>query len=433
MKTLKKIIPFMVITGFLTGCSSYNAKPGKLEHLVGTYELSVYKMRHNPDDTDTYDRKAEIGAVAYFSIDKDGYGFYAYKDNETAARVDQVFSTFTYDDEKPELIEAIKLSDGLTHKYYSEKMVGCLDEPPMGFRDQLLKKTLSYTLHQGKMWDKDGTPIPYQYAEYKRISEDSSLAKINSLMGTSASFNRPYEMKALKGYSVYRAQVREGHQGEIGDRGIYEYAVLDLNNISNGKANLYYSLLASPGRQVKALDISVNEKGKSVKVEGLGKVFYSEGTGYTLPIGGFATKWEEYAESDPLTNEWFSTYYGQDLSLEEVIEQERTPLAPYVMHRVADQQKNFESLSYNPEGEAYVDGLALANGEQFAICDQGYSWKYFEDYVEEDTAHGKVVMGTSAGTVWDGTQEVERHFLQVTEAGEYNIKLDTYGKIHVVH
>ena len=77
-KTLKKIIPLLIVSGSMAGCSSYSSKPGKLENLVGTYELSVYKMKHddsNPEE-EAYDHKAEIGAVAYFSIDKEGYGNY---------------------------------------------------------------------------------------------------------------------------------------------------------------------------------------------------------------------------------------------------------------------------------------------------------------------------------------------------------------------
>lgn len=429
-RTFKKIIPVMLLTGMLAGCSSYNSKPGKLEDLVGTYELSVYKMKHNPDDEDTYDRKAEIGAVAYFTVDSDGYGFYGYKDNETAARVDQVFSTFTYDEEKTNLVKAISLGDGVTSKYYSEKKVGCLDEPPMGFRDGLLKKTLSYTLHSGTMWDGKKTPIEYQYVEYKKISKETSLNKINELMGTNVKFDRPYEMKAMKGYAVYRCQASAGHESEVSDRGIYEYAVLDLNTYVNGKLNFYYSLKSNPGQQVKQLSVSVNEKGRSVKLEGLDKVYYSESSGSSLPLGGFATKWEEYTDSDLINHEWFTLYYGSQSTLDEIIEQERTPVGPYVMHRVGNSQKEYAILTYNELGELLLDGLQLSANEEFAVCLGGNSWLYFEEYLEEHTANDKVV----EGSVVPGTEDLDtKHMLKATETGTYDFKIDTYQKIHIVH
>ena len=88
MKTLKKLITLTAVLGCLSACTYYNTKPGPKENVIGTYELVKYEM--NKVDADgneitkedgsyvRYDRKAEIGAVAYFSIAEDGYAFYAY-------------------------------------------------------------------------------------------------------------------------------------------------------------------------------------------------------------------------------------------------------------------------------------------------------------------------------------------------------------------
>ena len=424
-KSLKKIIPIFLLAGFVAGCSSYNAKPGKLEDLVGTYELTTYKMKHNQDDKETYDRKAEIGAVAYFCVDADGYGYYGYKDNDTPARVDSVFSTFTYDEDKPTLVKAITLGDGVTSKYYSEKKVGCLDEPPMGFRDGLLKKTLSYTLHQGQMCDGKKTPIDYQYVEYTKISSDTSLKKINELMGTNVSFDKPYEMKAMKGYVVYRCQVKEGQA--VDNRGIYEYAVLDLDSYSNGKLNLYYSLKANPGKQVQQLTVSVLEKGRSLKLEGLDKTYYTEGSPSGLPSGGFSTHMEDYADSEPINWESFSSYYGADWTLDSIIEKERTPEGAYVMHRLGTAEKQFASMSLNESGEYFVEDLQLAANEDFAICVGGSSWVRFENYQNDpDTASGKVVEGK--------VNEDNTHDFKALEAGNYTIRVSSsFDKVYIVH
>ena len=327
---LNKLIPLLVLTGCMTSCTSYSSKPGKIENLLGTYELVTYKMRHEVENQEAeneadneadneYDKKAEIGAVAYFSIDKDGYGYYGYKDNSTAARVDSVFTTFTYDDDKPSLIKAITMKDGVTHKYDYAKAPGCLDEPTMGFRSELFKKTLNYTVHSGHMLFDKKTKIPYRFVEYKRISKDASLAKVNSLLGTNVSFSIPYEMKAMTGYAVYRCLPKDG---EAGNKGIYEYAILDLDSYSNGQLDLIYSLKEAPGQQTKKLDVSVAEKGKTMKLELEGKSFYSVANGDKLSMGNFDSRYDEYDDTDPYYSESFSLYWSTDATIESIIQEE---------------------------------------------------------------------------------------------------------------
>ena len=327
MKT-KKIIPLIALASFVAGCTSYSAKPGKLDDLVGTYKLITYKMRHedqvkegeSASDYD-YDKQKEIGAVAYFSINKDGYGYYAYKDNSTAARVDSVFTTFNYDSEKPDLVRSIKMNDGVTHKYEDQKAVGCLDEPTMGFKDELFKKSLNYTIHAGHMIGQKERKIPYRFVEYKRVSKEASLTKVNKLMGTNATFTRPFEMKAMSGYAVYRCSPKDI---SIDNKGEYEYAILDLNSYVSGQINLIYSLKENPGKQIKKVDISVAEKGKSMKVEALERTFYSvnNNDATKLSIGNFEVKYDEYKEEDPYFGETFTLYYGADATIDYVIEQE---------------------------------------------------------------------------------------------------------------
>ena len=88
MKTIKKLIPLMVAVASLSACTYYSVKPGPKENVIGTYELVKYEM--NKVDADgnelkddegsniRYDRKKEIGAVAYFSVAEDGYAYYAF-------------------------------------------------------------------------------------------------------------------------------------------------------------------------------------------------------------------------------------------------------------------------------------------------------------------------------------------------------------------
>ena len=431
-KTLKKIIPLLVLTGIMSACTYYSPKPGPKEHVIGTYELATYEMHKLDADGNEilnddgsyvkYDRKQEIGAIAYFSIADDGYAFYAYKDKNTPAKVSQMFATFSYNgenEENPDYVRSVSLTDGITHLYEDEKYVGCLNEPSMGFRDELFKKTLHYNL-SGHMLFQPERKIPYQYVLYKKVSDEASLEKVNSLMGTNVKFDRPYEMKAMQGYAVYRCQPKDNSGNQ---RGIYEYAILDLNTYVNGKLNLYYSLASEPGQQVKQLSVSIDEKGHSLKLEGFGKTFYDGGYN-SLPLGNFSSRSEDYTEEDLYTSEWFTKYYGDNMSITDIIEQERTPIGPYVMHRAGSGEKQFASMQYDNEGNLYIDDLALQANEEFAI-NTGNGWKYFEDYLDEGTANGKVVQG--------GAAENEQHYLKATEAGEYDLKVDTFGKIHIVH
>ena len=333
MKT-KKLLTLLVLSSLLTGCSTYSSKPGKKTHLIGTYELTVYKMKHEEttqqtegsSEDNTYDKKAEIGAVAYFSVDADGYGYYGYKDNSTPSSVDQIFFTFKYSEKKPNLVEAIDMTDGISNKYDDQKCPGCLDEPKMGFRDKLLKKDLNYTINSGHRPLHKEILTPYRHVEYKKVSKEASLAKVNEYMGTNVTFSKPYEFKAMTGFATYRCLPKDGSMGFNGE---YQYAILDLDSYSNGEFTITYSLKANPGRQTKIVTASIEEIGKSVKFEGFGKTFYSTNTGTNaslLPQGNFATNSSDYSEEDLYYNEYFEPYYGEATTLDQVIEEQLASL-----------------------------------------------------------------------------------------------------------
>jgi len=422
-KALKSIIPLLGTVIGLSSCSSYNAKPGKMKNCVGTYELSIYNMRKEESDSETYDRKAEIGAQAYFCFTEEGYGYYGYKDNSTPAHVSQIFARFKYDSDKPNLVEAVTITDGITHKYANEQFVGCLDESPMGFRDELFKKTLSYTLHSGHMLFQPDKIIKYQYVCYKRIDKSGSLDKINSLLGTNVSFSKPYELKTTSGYYAYRCQPKNYETHD--ERGIYEYAILDADSYSNGQYDLYYSLKSNPGLQTKKLNVSVLTKGESTKLEGLDKTYYNIGSPTALAYGGFATDWNDYTDADPYTHESFNTSYSSDLTLDEIIDLERTPQGPYVEHKTEGQRKEFVKFEYDTDYNLVANNIHLQAGEEFLINQGSYQYRYFEDYQCDGTASAKIEQGSAfdeAGLY---------HRFKVTEEGNYSIKIDNNnaGKI----
>jgi len=337
MKTLRKIVPFLLLATSAfstTGCSMYQSDAADKSWFVGTYELDVYKSKKTMDsEEEPYDRKAEEGIKAYFTLDADGYGFYGYKDNATQARIDSVFSRYISSSKEPGKFEAINMNDGIADKDMKEWLwkVGCLSEPIMGFQYHEKKKpgisgffggkymeyTLSYTIPQrhNNIMDKD---IHYQYVSYKKISEETGLAPINKALGTSIKIDRPFELKQSRGCMVYRCQTKEGTG--LGNKGHYEYAVLDMHSFDNGYAPLYYSLIDEPGQKMTNVSFVTNENGVSMKSTIFGKEFVSSYLGQ-----GLSSKQEDYPEESDLIDESFSYFYGQDVTLAEVIERELSP------------------------------------------------------------------------------------------------------------
>lgn len=436
-KILKAIVPLLVFSGSMTACTSYSVKPGPLKNLVGTYELVKYEMKHNQDDKDTYDRKKEIGAVAYFSIAEDGYSYYVYKDNKTAPKFSTMFGVFEYnsdEDKHPEYVRSVSIKDGVTHLYEDQKYVGCFDEPSMGFRNDAFKKILHYTLSGHMLFQKDRI-IPYQYVEYKRVSEEASLAKVNQLMGTSFTVDRPFECKALKGYLVYRCNYKPEVMN-VDSKGAFDYAVLDANTFADGKFTVHYALKADHIPQTVQVPVTVETKGYSFSLPFANSKFYGNRGSEKLAVS-LETKPDDYPAESEISWESFTNYYSNDLTLDEIIEQERTPEGAYVMHRVGTGQKEFNSLSYNENYEYFIEGLELAANEEFAICMGGNMWHYFDSYEDEGTANDKIVQGSVAARVWDETvmEEVDKYFFKATEAGSYNILIDNNSpqKVHIVH
>lgn len=332
--TLRRIIPLILVAGTtaMSGCSMYTSKADTLENIVGFYELDVWSGKHESTDEQTYDRKAEEGTVAYFTIDKDGYCYYGFKNKDTEPWVKRAFATYLHDDDKPELYKAVTINGNVPTVYAWEKTVGCMAEPTMGFKRQEVvveKKTwpfkdktemvstLSYTIPWHEYtWYNPHKIQKYQYVSYKRISDATGYEVINQKLGTNYSPTLPYEMEGMKGRLVYRVQYKQDQSGSI--KGSYEYAVIDLDSYANGKVKLYYSLAANPGQQVLDIQMEMNEVGKSMKCNIFGKTFVTNGVGLETQVDA-----PEYAE-DIINWETFGhAEYSYEATLDEVIAGEK--------------------------------------------------------------------------------------------------------------
>ena len=315
--TIKKIIPLLVMTGTLMGCSMHSYKPGPVEDLAGLYEIEMIKKKHNVDDKDTYDYLSEIKAKAYFTVDKDGYGYYGYKDKNTKAHVNQIFSHFELDgdnEKHPEYVKAILMNDGITHKMGYEKEVGCLDEPQLGFHDTALKKYLEYTIpyytYTSNILGHKYTYVQhYQYVQYKKISNETSLKKINQLMGTNVSFKRPFEMKTMTRFMVYGCVANTEVSAPDSRFGDYDYLFLDVDSYKNGYIDLYSKAKEGDATTSK-VKVEVFDKGYSVAVKALGKEFINYPSGKLTNYLHVNYDYQYNTSVDKYIDESFSIYTG---------------------------------------------------------------------------------------------------------------------------
>ena len=314
-KTLKKFIPLLIASTLVAGCSAHSYKPGPVEDLVGLYEIEMIKKKHNVDDKDTYDYLSEIKAKAYFTINKDGYGYYGYKDKNTKARVDQVFSHFELnsdDKDHPEYIKALLMNDGITHKMGYEKEVGCLDEPQLGFHDTLTKKYLEYTIpyytYTTNVFGHKYTYVQkYQYVQYKKIGNETSLKKINELMGTNVKFTRPFEMKAMSRFMIYDCNPNYDKGVEYKKFGHYDYVFLDTESYKNGEIKMYSREVGGTD-QITNVKVNIYSKGYSVVIKALGKEFINSPSGKLT--GNLTTSYQYDLVNDDYINESFGLYSG---------------------------------------------------------------------------------------------------------------------------
>ena len=187
----------------------------------------------------------------------------------------------------------------------------------MGFRDDLLSKTLHYNL-SGHMLFQPERKIPYQYVVYKRISNEASLEKINSLMGTNFSFVRPYELKAMKQFMIYHCS--KNGAAEESKFGLYDYAFLDMDSYSNGNVKLYYRLKGAAEGTSVDVPVTVTVKGKACTLSIFGRTFNAGSEyGTNLPMNIEAQSDSYNFETDQYVYENFQPYYGEETTVDGIV------------------------------------------------------------------------------------------------------------------
>ena len=325
MKNLfKKLMSFLVVLPMVTSCSMYHSDASEKSELTGTYKLVTITKKHNENE-DPYDYKSEIGAEAYFTLDINGYVYYAYKDNQTELNIKQAFAIYEPDFEDQTKYKSIKITDGSTQVSMKDKEVGCMDEPTLGFQNQKNKpQSFSYTI-PSMTYTIFGheTVQPYLYAKYEKVSKECTLGYLNSLLGTHVSFSKPFEFKNISGFFAYDAQKKvEGTtiREDTRSNGIYEYQVIDISSYENGKVDLYYSLVEDPGMKVSKAEFFVEANPgylNTLRLTVLGKEYYCYNY---VNLGSSFSDNVIYNEEDEYTSQSFFKCGEETETIEEVLQ-----------------------------------------------------------------------------------------------------------------
>ena len=170
------IIALVAVTLSLVSC--YASKPGTLKQLVGTYQLTKYTLSNSNDNTSDPEANDQIkkeGIVAYLVVKDDGTGYYVYKSNDEALRLEQIKIKYVYDEEETNKVKEISFSNG--QEVTSKDVPGCGYET-LGLYFKLFKKTLNQS-HPAVFGKKTSTSVTYT-----KVSSKSDLSYVEKKMGT---------------------------------------------------------------------------------------------------------------------------------------------------------------------------------------------------------------------------------------------------------
>ena len=148
-----------------------------MKNLVGTYELTKFtrKAKDAPSEEDPTDYLKDKGVKAYLVVTADGYGYYAYKDNETTLKVFKVTITYENDSEDITKVKTITYKDGI---YTSGSKGPDMGSETLGVNFRLFKRELNYSFQ---------AVLGNKYAQsviYKKVNKATDLSYVAKKLGT---------------------------------------------------------------------------------------------------------------------------------------------------------------------------------------------------------------------------------------------------------
>ncbi|MCR5565116.1 MAG: hypothetical protein K6F59_04930 [Gammaproteobacteria bacterium] len=219
------IIALVAVTMSLVSC--YASKPGTLKQLVGTYELTKYTYSNtsqSTSDAEANDQIKQQGIKAYLVIKDDGTGYYAYKSDTVALRVEAIKIKYVYDEEETNKVKEISFTNG--QETSSKDIPGCGYET-LGLYFKLFKKTLNQS-HPAVFNKKVSTSVTYT-----KVSSKSDLSYVEKKMGKLPDI-LAFELNGLTGNYLL----------SYDNQNLYEYYIISLD-AQTMKASVNYRLRTS--------------------------------------------------------------------------------------------------------------------------------------------------------------------------------------------
>lgn len=328
-------ILFASVSLLFAGCgTSYTSKPGTKQEMAGTYQLTTYIQKDS--EGNEVNRIEQLHVKAYMVVGTDGYGFYAYQDDNTEFWYDSTYIEYNKADNQPDLYKSIRFTTGKGNVTINKQKPGCGYEPTMGFNvDQ---KTFNYFIPDDKPTQKWLYPSYYTDVVYTKISEDTNLTKIASELNTTLSPLPKYDLKNLDGVLIFRAGMPNNELAPDvvnNEYNKYKYYVVNFN-AAEQKADIYYELVAGDeGAQVQndvALDIAFypadEQTGVSnhVTIKFFNNEYYANLGSYKMPSFylnyGVFTDFDETGTSYEIYNNYFEKYFGDKTDILDIVAQQ---------------------------------------------------------------------------------------------------------------
>ena len=320
-KALALVICFcLVATLFVALTACYVSKPATMAELVGTYALKSFTRTpktEGEEKADPINLMEQRGIVAYLVVKDDGFGYYVYKDSDTALSAEQIKIHYTMDGEDETLVKEINYDNGSGRTGYDHQYPGSGRET-LGLTFAKKKKTLNFSNLQTKQYS--------QSVSYEKVSNASDLSFVNKKLGVTLSAI-DFGMKKLEGLLLYTG-------GSYDSQNPFIYLGLELNPVTM-KATKYYAL--------KEDEIAHKDENLSVTLT------YTE-TGANLFISGltFTRTFSSYPPmlsaglnytTDDGVGMYLSTYYlGEENQSESVDEILEGILENYILQRQEAEQ-----------------------------------------------------------------------------------------------
>lgn len=211
MKNKANLLIATILLSLLLGLVLVACNPGKMEDIVGTYQLVA--DTYTEYQQETVDKIAAYGKESYLVVTGKEKGYYVYKDNDTAAYAREIKLEYTTNDENNVSLVTYVLDVG---------------EKPRTFHVDVKKD--KYLISR---WPSATKIIAAYNIEYKKVSNATDLSAVKKIYGELPVF----------GYNLYKfnsffcAELTNGHQENFSD---YIYKYYDVNSASC-TATLYYA------------------------------------------------------------------------------------------------------------------------------------------------------------------------------------------------